>query len=214
MSSVKAVIFDMDGVLIDSEVYWHQVDSVDMYGHLFTEEMERSIVGLNHKDMSILLKNKYGLEIDMDEVCKKEDYFGERIYKIQTQLCEGVFDLIDTLQSRGTLLAVASSSRAKWIEMVLRRFGLREKFHTVVSTTTDNLAGKPDPAVYREAMKKLEVIPQETIIIEDSQHGFNAAKASGARVIAVPHLHTKHGDFSSADLLVDTLADERVIKFL
>ena len=212
LRTTKAVIFDMDGVLIDSETYWHQVNSVDMYGHSFTEEMERAIVGLNHRDMNTFLKNTYGLEIDVDEVFKKEDYFGKRIYGIQTQLCEGVSELIDRLYARGVTLAVASSSQTKWIEMALGRFGLRDKFETLVSTTTDNLVGKPDPAVYVEAMKRLGVSPQETIIIEDSQHGFDAAKASGARVIAVPHALTKHGDFLRAALVVETLADTRVFE--
>ncbi len=210
----KAVIFDMDGVLIDSEAYWNAVNSFEMYGHVFTEEMERSIIVLNHRDMIAVLENNYGLGIDVDEVHKKEDYFGERIYGAQTQLCEGVSALIERLHSSGILLAVASSSQTKWIDMVLERFGIREKFHTVLSTTTNNLPGKPQPDVYTLAMKALGVLPMETVIIEDSHYGFTAAKAAGARVIAVPHALTNHYDFTSADLLVETLADERVIKFL
>lgn len=203
----------MDGVIINSELYWDQIDAHDMYGYTFTNDMERDIIGLNQKDIIAYLETEHGLEIDSEYVTKQELHFGEKIYGQQAQLCEGVAHLIDVLYQKGIALAVASSSQKKWIDRTLIRFGLQDKFQLRMSTMSDTLPGKPDPSIYYETMKRLQVEPEDTVIIEDSYNGFTAAKASGARVIAVPHDLTKHGNFEAADLRVDSLADSRVLEF-
>ena len=128
----------------------------------------------------------------------------------------GVLELIAAAERRGVRLAVASSSDRKWVESHLARLGLRERFAAVV-TSDDVERVKPDPALYRLAAQKLDVLPQRAVAIEDSYNGMLGAQRAGLRCVSVPNGVTRDSDFSTADLCLDSIAsiapDELIARF-
>jgi len=98
--------------------------------------------------------------------------------------------------------------------MFIEKFKLEGVFQYLLSTESMNLPGKPNPAIYTEAIRLFDVIPQDVVVFEDTVRGLTAAKASGARVVAVPDPRWSHGDFSEADLIARSLEDPQIISFL
>lgn len=118
----------------------------------------------------------------------------------------GVLDYLEAAQAMGLGLAVASSSRRAWVEGHLERLGLLGYFQ-VIRTKEDVTLTKPDPALFLRAAEGLGVLPQETIVLEDSLNGVRAAKAAGAFTVAIPNTLTRHLDLSQADLVLTRLDD-------
>ncbi|MFA6427712.1 MAG: HAD family phosphatase [Candidatus Magasanikbacteria bacterium] len=216
MDKIKAVIFDMDGVMVDSEIHWPEVekDIWPQFGIKFTPEFKQAIVGINRKDALAYVKQTYGVEIPMEDINVMYNAVGETVYKVKSNLMPGVRTLILACKNFGFDLAIASSSPLEWIEMVLEKFDLKSYFKTVCSTTSMNVPGKPDPAIYSITMRQLGLEPSSVIIVEDSVVGVKSGKASGARVIAVPDKRWSFGDFSQADLVVESLQDKKMYTFL
>jgi len=110
--------------------------------------------------------------------------------------------------------AIATGAPKLAADKLVNRFGCQDYFEKIVSVECTGLPGKPDPGVFLHAAKVLVVEPEHCVVFEDAQNGVLAAKAAGMRCIAVPDARWSFGDFSQADLIVDSLADERVMKFL
>lgn len=212
----RAVIFDMDGVLIDSELYWEKVEK-ELWGSLgieMVDEFRTQILGLKTSDILELAQKFYGLKVPMAETRATYNRSALVVYEKYCSLLPGVAQLLSRLQNEGVILAIASSSPELWIEAFLRRFSLQQVFGRIFSAETSGLPGKPNPAIYQHAMQELGLRADETVIIEDSANGFQAARASGAATVAVPDPRWSKGDFSTADLLISSLREEKLYKFL
>ncbi|MBI2443962.1 MAG: HAD family phosphatase [Candidatus Magasanikbacteria bacterium] len=211
----KAVIFDLDGVLIDSEIYWAEVEEKiwRQLGITDIKQAQHDVLGLNLDDTVKLLRQKYRCALSADEIKAPFHEYARYVYGT-CQLMPGALALLQRIKTGSIPLAIASSSPNSWIDMFLARFKLEKMFDFVFSTESMNLPGKPDPAIYLAIRKQLAVLPEATVIFEDSQNGFLAAKRSGARVIAVPDPRWSYGDFSAADLVADSLADQRILQFI
>ena len=207
---IKAVIFDMDGLLIDSEPLW-QESEIEVFGK----------VGLR-LDHSMCLETM-GMRVDSvvdywherhpwENVSKKEietgiiDEVVERILQKATPK-EGVASAISFMQGKGLRIALASSSSYRIIRAVLDKFDLKERFELIHSAEEEEY-GKPHPAVYLTTARKLQMRPQECLAIEDSFNGVVAAKDAGMRCIAVPDAFT-HTDprFELADIRLNSLSE-------
>lgn len=210
----KAAIFDMDGLLVDSEIYWGQLGSKiwPQMGVAYTKELARDILGLNLRDTSKLIKQKYHHGLSAAKVRRIFVSYRKEVYWEKSKLLKGVVELLEFLDKQGMHIALGSSTSLQSIDLVLDRHGLRKFFTVIVSAS--RMKGKPNPGVYRKVMKTLKVKPKDAVIFEDSMHGVTAGKASGAKVIAVPDKRWSHGDFSSADLIAKSLADKKIYKFL
>jgi len=150
------------------------------------------------------LEGLLGREIDRESVrAERRKRFLDLIHVMP--VLPGVVELIDAAERRGVRLAVASSSDRKWVESHLRRLGLLGRFAAIV-TADDVEQVKPDPALYRLAAQKLEVMPERAIAIEDSYNGMLGAKRAGLRCVSVPNCITRDSDFSGADLCLDSIA--------
>lgn len=205
---MKAVIFDMDGVLVDSEKHWIGVDH-DIWEELginVTDEFQKKLTGLNLKD-SFALAVQYKPDILWDEMLKKYDKAAIEIYTKKTNVLPGVIDLLNKLQKQKIVVGLASSSSIDWVNMVFDRFHLHDYFAFTLSSRTLGLPGKPDPAIYHEAMKKSNAEPHETLVFEDSVYGVSAAKKAGAYTVAVPNPEWNSGDYSIADLVLPSLVE-------
>jgi HAD superfamily hydrolase (TIGR01509 family) len=211
---LQAGIFDMDGTLVNSEEVAPELESEfwPKLGVEYTEEFAREIVGMRKKDVYELAKIK---NPDFSEKKADIEYeeFAQTVYKSKAGLISGVPELLDLLHKNDIRMAIASSSPLPWIEMVVERFGWKKYFEHLISVHTLDLPGKPNPAAFLEAMRLLGVTPEESIVFEDSIKGVEAGIASGARVVAIPG-QGYHGDFSCADLVVDSLADSRIKNIL
>jgi sugar-phosphatase len=184
----NAVIFDMDGVLIDSEPFWHEVEKAIFLreGVVITEEMCVSAQGK---------KSEHVIDewIRMFPVLKKtsaeyaaliEREVRERI-KNEGRPIDGVLFALDFLKKSGARLAVASSSKYHLIYTVLDKLGIR-KYFDAVHSSEDEKFGKPHPDVFLSAAKKLGAAPYECLVIEDSYNGVLAAKNAEMQVVAIP----------------------------
>jgi mannitol-1-/sugar-/sorbitol-6-/2-deoxyglucose-6-phosphatase len=210
MMMIKAVIFDMDGLLIDSEPLW-QESEIEVFGR----------VGLR-LDHTMCLETM-GMRVDAvvdywherrpwENVSKKEIEMGiidevvERILLKATPK-EGAASAISFVQGKGARVALASSSSYRIIRAVLDKFDLQDKFELLHSAEEEE-HGKPHPAVYLTTARKLQVRPQECLAIEDSFNGVLAAKEAGMRCIAVPDSFT-HTDprFELADIRLNSLSE-------
>jgi HAD superfamily hydrolase (TIGR01509 family) len=129
-------------------------------------------------------------------------------------MLKGAKRLLLNLHKKKIILALASSSSSLNLNLFIKKNDLLGKFDIIFSTASMNLPGKPHPAVYKAVIKKSGCKPAEAVVFEDSTVGLKSAKGSGAKTIAVPDKRWSHGDFSSADLIANSLTDKRIYKFL
>jgi HAD superfamily hydrolase (TIGR01509 family) len=213
---VRAMIFDFDGLVIDSETAvadaWREV--FDAYGVQFPHDVWVSMVGTREHDGALhaYLCEATGLTLDAEELEARKR---ERAKELASKLppLPGVVETIDDARVLGVPSAIASSSSPWWVNGHLERLGLASRF-SVVCTRDDAKRSKPDPGVYLTALALLEAEPDDVVAFEDTEHGVAAAKAAGVRVVAVPGTYTEHMDFSEADVVVGSLADASLEELL
>lgn len=202
----KAFIFDMDGVLINTEQTWVQYGSTFLPNLLGTDIAAKIGDTIGMTINTIYEKAvEYGFSMDKGEYVKRYDKQAKRIYD-KAPITEEIDTLAEILISHGFKLALVSSSRQTWINYMLPRLSFRDKLEQIISLNDrPDLKPKPYPDGYLETMRKLESPPQTTVILEDSNSGIQSAKSSGAFVIGfkqnlVPGYQQKGADIYAENI--------------
>ncbi len=207
--NVGAVIFDLDGVLLDSEVWWDEVrrDLVARYGRTWTADDQGAVMGANSPGWARTMVERHGLGDDVGQVLRAVvEGVVERYRREGAPVIPGVAAAVERLASRYPL-AVASSSHPDVISAALESSGLGRFFRVVVSS--DEVAhGKPAPDVFTLAAERLGAPATQIVVVEDSLNGVRAAKAAGMAVALVPNaaVPPQSGAREAADLVVATVA--------
>ena len=205
---IKAVIFDVDGLLIDSEPVWSLADRelLRRRGIVHRDELKTTIVGTGQVESAQTIKDYYQLKDPIHDLVLERRTILNELLKANLNLMPGAKELIDLLFANNFRLAIASSQSKEIIDLVLKSFALEEKFSVVVyGDEVDK--GKPEPDIYLLAAERLAVLSQEAVVLEDSANGAMAAKKAGMKVIVVPNQYNKGQTFPLADLVVENLAD-------
>jgi HAD superfamily hydrolase (TIGR01509 family) len=210
--TLEAVVFDFDGLIIDSEwaIYETARAAFTVHGHDLTVEAWATIVGLGEDDDDLAwstLLHAMGID-DLDRDAFSATHAAqERANRDALPLLPGVEVLVDSLTAAGVPIGVASSSSVGWLERHLGRLGLVQRFGAIVGADAVGGVGKPAPDVYLRACADLGAAPARSVALEDSGHGVTAAKAAGMVAVAVPSRITRHNDLTHADLVVGSLED-------
>lgn len=210
---IEAVIFDMDGVIIDSEPMHREVEN-DIFKSLgisMAINEHDSFCGKTMKSMWSILKDKYKLSNSVDELVntKRENFF--KYLKLQKELkpIEGIPELIDSLYKNKYKLAVASSSPMEIIDFIIKSYGL-DKYFNVIITGESIAKSKPEPDIFLHAAEKLKVEPHKCIVIEDSHNGATAAKRAGMKCIGFKNPNSGNQDLSIADKIIISYKEIKV----
>jgi len=204
--TIQAVVFDLDGVLLDSEQVWDDVREslAREHGAPWSDRAQADMMGMSSPEWSRYMHDVVGLrgspaEIN-DEVVRR---MLER-YRHALPLIDGAEEAVRRLAAHFPL-AIASSSNRALIDAVLDESGLADMF-TVTVSSEEVARGKPAPDVYLEASRRLDVEPRHCAAIEDSANGIRAAHAAGLRVCALPNAHypPSHDALALADVVVDS----------
>jgi HAD superfamily hydrolase (TIGR01509 family) len=184
---IDAVVFDMDGVLIESEEIWDEVREayVRERGGRYDDEIQRAMMGMSSPEWSRYLHERAGVAESPEEINAEVVQRMLAAYRERLPLVEGAVEAVHRLAARFPL-AVASSSNRPLIDAVLEVSGLKDCFAATVSSE-EVARGKPAPDVYLEAARRLDIPPERCAAIEDSHSGIRSARAAGMRVIAIPN---------------------------
>lgn len=212
----QAVIFDMDGVLIDSELYWNEEGKnfFEKRGILFTPDLKSRLVGHSMRENMEWVKQKFGFSESVEELCEERVRSTDHIYVQAAGIMPGAEELIRALRATGIKTAIASGSFSYRIGKIVERFGWQNYFDALVSTDDVEAVGKPNPRIYLHTAKELGVTPAECVVLEDSVNGVRAAKAAGMVCAGVLDERWSHGDYSEADILVPSLRSPELYRFL
>jgi len=197
----------MDGVIIDSEPLHFESDRMVMreFGVELTDEELNRYVGVANPQMWAELKDKYNINLTIDELLERQHANKLKLLKeIQLETISGIDELILDLQKKGIAIALASSSSREFIELVLEKLGITECFQVIVSGDEVE-KGKPEPDIFLKAAELLKVAPENCIVLEDAEHGVNAAKKAGMKCIGFINPNSGNQDLSKADKIVSTL---------
>jgi len=184
-----AVIFDLDGVLMDSEQRWNAAkeELVREAGGRWRDEAPDVMMGMSSPEWSAYLRDDLGVAMDADAISRDVVRRMEDGYRRGLPLLPGAATVVPELARRWPL-GLASSSNREIIDLVLDLAGFADAFRATVSSE-EVARGKPDPDVYLEAARRLGADPARCVAIEDSSNGLRAAVAAGMAVIAVPNAH-------------------------
>lgn len=203
---LKAVLWDMDGVLVDTGAWHYQTWAVALapLGITLTPAQFRATFGMNnHGVLTTLLGAEPDPELEARIGDAKEAAFRASI-RGQARPLLGVMQWLQRLQAAGVRQAVASSAPPENIAVLVDELGLHPYFAALVSAT--GMPGKPDPAVFLEAARRLGARPDECVVVEDAVAGVTAAKRAGMRCLAVTNTNPAEA-LAAADLVVDSLAE-------
>jgi HAD superfamily hydrolase (TIGR01509 family) len=207
MPITKHVVFDMDGVMVDSEPVQERATAEYLAslgaGAQADAELLDDMMGRRVRELTDALAERLGL--DPDQVFEEREAVFWRLLDQGIEAMPGLHTAVDRLAAAGLWLAVASSGTRAYVDHVLDRLGVRAAFATVVSGE-DVHHGKPDPEIYLLAAERLHADPGDCVAIEDTTHGIAAARAAGMRAVAVTHPMNAALDLSAADAVVPDLA--------
>lgn len=206
---IKAVIFDMDGVIIDSEPLHYEANKeiFSSLGIPIQDVPYSNYIGVSNEDMWQDLKNTFSLPYSVNELVEKQNnetlkYFKKSSFKP----IDGIVELLITLKNNTFKIGLASSSPEVLIKEVLNFLNLDEYFDVYASA--DHVArGKPKPDLFIYTAGLLQVRPKECIVIEDSKNGVKAAKAAGMKCIGFVNPNSMNQDLSLADVTVKSIKD-------
>ncbi|UPT70757.1 MAG: HAD family hydrolase [Flavobacterium sp. JAD_PAG50586_2] len=207
---IQTVIFDMDGVIVDTEPVHHYA-----YNQHFKQlnidispEMYASFTGNSTKNIFERLKAQFNLPHEVNALVEtKRNLFNDAFdSKEDLYLLEGVEDLIKDLHSNGMQLVLASSSATVTINRIFNRFGLHKYFTHIVSGE-DFPKSKPHPAIFLKAAELAETPLEHCIVIEDSTNGIMAAKAAGIYCVGYDSFHSKMQDYDLADMVISDFSE-------
>jgi HAD superfamily hydrolase (TIGR01509 family) len=189
VSSVRAVVFDLDGVLMDSEQVWDAArrDLVVEAGGRWHARATADMMGMSSPEWSRYLRRELGVPLPVEEINAAVVERVKRAYRRHLPLLPGAVAAVRRL-AEGWPLGLATSSNREIVELVLEQAGVAPLFAAAVSSE-EVARGKPAPDVYLEAAARLGAEPQQAAAIEDSANGLRAARAAGMRVIAIPNPH-------------------------
>jgi HAD superfamily hydrolase (TIGR01509 family) len=209
VNSVEAVVFDLDGVLIDSEHVWDEARQqlARDRGGRWTETASRDMMGMSSLEWSRYMHEAIGVPDSPEEISAEVVRRLARIYRRELPLFDGGVEAVERLAARWPL-GLASSSNRELIDLVLELSGLERFFRATVSSE-EVPRGKPAPDVYLEAARRLGVDPARCAAIEDSENGIRSAKAAGMRVLALPNTRYPPDEeaLAAADDVLGPLAD-------
>jgi HAD superfamily hydrolase (TIGR01509 family) len=185
--AIEAVVFDLDGVLVDSEHVWDAArkELAAQEGWPWPEPASRDMMGMSSLEWSRYMHDVVGLPEPPEEISAKVVRRLEEIYRQELPLIDGAVEAVERLAGRWPL-GLASSSNRELIDLVLQLSGLARYFLATVSSE-EVPRGKPAPDVYLAAARRLGVSPPRCAAIEDSENGIRSAKAAGMRVLAIPN---------------------------
>jgi HAD superfamily hydrolase (TIGR01509 family) len=208
LAAVNALVFDMDGVLVDSEPLHFEAARRILAGHgvPYTDADNRQFFGLTAAEAFRILRARHALAADASALAQQYAHEVVTLIEAHALPMPGVPDVLQRLHGAGFRLALASSSDPVVIAATLRRLGVAALFETVVSGA-DVTRGKPAPDIFVEAARRLGVPAEACLVIEDSRNGVLAAKAAAMACVAIPCRATAHEDFSEAALQVANLVE-------
>jgi len=204
---LTTVLFDMDGVIVDSERYWHD----EQPNHIFPQTLEGEqpeldeTTGMYYKEIYDYLDEEYETTVSKAEFVEIFDAVAEDIYHNRVELLDGFHETRQTLADRGVPVAIVTSSPSAWHDIVLDRFDIA--VDEVITAENLDAEGKPEPDIYEKAAEIVGRPPEECLVVEDSKNGIKAATRSGMFVIAYRTESNSDTDLSEADLIVEDPAD-------
>ncbi|HKH30136.1 MAG TPA: HAD family phosphatase [Gaiellaceae bacterium] len=206
---IEAVVFDLDGLLIESEEVWDEVREAlaHEYGGRWSESAQRDMMGMSSPEWSRYMHETVGLVQAPEEINGLVvERMAER-YRSQLPLLPGAVEAVERIASRWPL-GVASSSNRALIDLVLELSGLAPRFRATVSSE-EVARGKPAPDVYLEAARRLGVAPTHAAAVEDSGAGIRSASTAGMRVVAIPNRSFPPGEdaLELADAVLESLVE-------
>jgi mannitol-1-/sugar-/sorbitol-6-/2-deoxyglucose-6-phosphatase len=214
---IKAVIFDMDGLLLDSEYFWQkmEVELIATVGITITPEMQKSTVGFRSDEMIRFWYNyKPWKNPDFKEMEKTYESTVLDFYLNESVLMEGAIYILEFFKGKNLKIALASSSSMELINAFLKKFNFKSRFDVIHSAEFEEY-GKPHPGVFLKTAELLKIHPASCLVFEDSFYGLLAAKAALMKTVVVPdRKYQQDKRFSIADLQLENLTNFTQSDFL
>ena len=206
---IEAVVFDLDGVLLDSEQVWDEAREqlAKERGGRWHDQAQKDMMGMSSTEWSRYMHERIGLPESPEEINREVVERLSASYREHLPALPGAKEAVERLAARWRL-GLASSSNRELIDLALELLGVKQFFAVTVSSE-EVARGKPAPDVYLEAARRLGVEPAHAAAVEDSNNGILAAKAAGMRVLAIPNRHFPPGEeaLAQADVVLDSLAE-------
>lgn len=186
MKDYKAVIFDLDGTLVDSMWIWEQID-IDFLkerGHDLPDDLQKDIEGMSFSETASYFKERFDLEEDLETIKSIWIEMSKSFYADKIVLKKGIQELLDLLKEKKIKMGIATSNSRTLAEEVLRRNRISDYFEVLV-TSCDVKKGKPEPDVFLKAAELMDMASEDCLVFEDTHAGVLAGKAAGMDVIAI-----------------------------
>lgn len=193
LEGIEAVLFDLDGSLVDSMWIWKEIDIeyLGRFGIELPQSLQREIEGMSFSETARYIKEKFQIPDDIEQMKADWNRMAWDKYTHEVPLKEGAGEFVTYCKKNGIKLGIATSNSRELVENVIRSLGISDCF-TCIVTGCDVNKGKPAPDVYLEAARRCEVSPQKCLVFEDIVAGIMAGKAAGMKVCAVDDLYSAY----------------------
>ncbi|HCB22943.1 TPA: hypothetical protein DEP06_03965 [Candidatus Daviesbacteria bacterium] len=206
---IKAVIYDFDDTMVDSDSLHIESWEANLKEHYidiagFKKWRAENLMGRSSTENAKSIVKRYGINIDPEIFYKRKVEIFMKIAVDKLKLLPGLVKSLKLFKKEGLRLAISTGSPKKYVDAVLKKYGLTKYFDVIV-TSEDITRSKPDPQMYLIASDRLKLSPAECVVIEDIPAGIQSAKAAGCKCIAVPNKNVTNQDYSKADLILNSL---------
>ncbi len=186
LENKKALLFDLDGTLVDSMWMWKAIDIefLGEYGYECPDDIQRAIEGMSFSETAVYFKERFDLPLSLDEIKAIWVKMSIDKYRHEVPLKPGVLEFLKYCRKNGIRTGIGTSNGSEIVDAVLTSLKVKEYFDVVV-TACEVAHGKPEPDIYLEVAKRLGVKPEDCLVFEDIPAGIMAGKAAGMPVIAV-----------------------------
>lgn len=201
LQKIEAVLFDLDGSLVDSMWIWEDIDReyLGRFGIAVPEGLQDEIEGMSFSEGALYFKNRFGIPDSAEEIKAEWNRMAWDRYAHQVPLKQGAREFIEYCGQQGIRLGIATSNSRELVENVIKAHGLLKDFDCIVTSCEVN-KGKPSPDVYLEAARRCGVKPESCLVFEDIVSGILAGKAAGMKVCAVEDAASRHQETQKRQL--------------